>query len=430
MSKQSLVFSAIQPTAMPHLGNYLGAIRPWTRLVSGRENSIQQNNNMNKNKKEKRAFDSVIEVESSANFTPDEGEGKEFMFAIADMHAWTSPKGFRSKGEEDPSFVTAAMLMACGLDPLSSTTATASPSVILFQQSQVPYHANLMWLLSCMVPLGGLEAMTHWREKTRSQRTAEKGSLGLLSYPVLQAADILLYRATHVPVGEDQKQHLELCRNLARRLNHRINSVGSIGVSDSDGVGIDGGSIGGRGEVVGEVDSSNNSNAHYFPVPDPMIAGLGGRIKCLRKVQEKMSKSTVSPEGTIFLSDPPADVERKISRAITDSLPGITFDRESRPGLANLLVIYASILDNDTATITNESDIPGLIERHGLGAMSKQQFKAKLTDLLVPRLSQIQERYQTLLGRDRNRVEQVLALGNRKANERAKQTWQFLLSTL
>ena len=153
-SKHSLVFSAIQPTAMPHLGNYLGAIKPWTRLVMAKNRGIQAVS------QQRRAFDIVNETETeNENY-----DGKEFMFAIADMHAWTSShNNFRNNNnKEDHSFQTAAMLMACGLDPLpTSSDPSAAPrrNLILFQQSQVPYHANLMWLLSCMVPLGGLEAM-------------------------------------------------------------------------------------------------------------------------------------------------------------------------------------------------------------------------------------------------------------------------------
>src|SRR5579885_1707688 len=247
------IFSGIQPTGNLHLGNYLGAIRNWVAL--------------------QREYDCI--------------------FCIVDLHALTlpqDPKELRAQTRE----VTAAYI-AAGIDP---------EACIIFNQSAVAAHAELAWLLGCLTPLGWLNRMTQFKEKAGKQR--DNAGLGLYAYPVLMAADILLYKATHVPVGEDQKQHLELSRDIAGAFNRRF-------------------------------------NVEYFPLPEPQIFGTATRVMSLRDGTKKMSKSDTSDYSRINMTDDADSIALKIRKAKTDPhpLPATEKEAEARPEAANLLGIYA-----------------------------------------------------------------------------------------
>jgi tryptophanyl-tRNA synthetase len=251
------IFSGVQPTGNLHLGNYLGAIRNWVQL--------QQD------------FDCI--------------------FCIVDLHALTqpqNPKELKAQTRE----VTAAYI-ASGIDP---------ERCIIFNQSTVPGHAELAWLLGCITPLGWLNRMTQFKEKAGKHR--EEAGLGLYAYPVLMAADILLYKTTHVPVGEDQKQHLELSRDIAGAFNRRY-------------------------------------GVEFFPLPEPQIFGEGTRVMSLRDGTKKMSKSDSSDYSRINLTDEPDAIALKIKKAKTDPapLPASEKEAETRPEADNLLGIYAALAD-------------------------------------------------------------------------------------
>jgi tryptophanyl-tRNA synthetase len=255
------IFSGIQPSGNLHLGNYLGAIRNWVAL--------------------QRQFDCI--------------------FCIVDLHALTAPQDpaeLRAQTRE----LTAAYI-AAGIDP---------EGCIIFNQSMVPAHSELSWLLSCFTPLGWLNRMTQFKEKAGKERDA--ALLGLYAYPVLMAADILLYKATHVPVGEDQKQHLELARDIAGAFNRRY-------------------------------------GVEFFPLPEPQIFGAATRVMSLRDGSKKMSKSDSSDYSRINMTDDAAMVELKIRKAKTDPepLPGDEAGLTSRPEAANLLGIYAALTDSSLA---------------------------------------------------------------------------------
>jgi tryptophanyl-tRNA synthetase len=251
------IFSGIQPTGNLHLGNYLGAIRNWVALQAD--------------------YDCI--------------------FCIVDLHALTLPQNpaeLRNATRE----VTAAYI-AAGIDP---------NRCIIFNQSMVPAHTQLAWLFGCLTPLGWLNRMTQFKEKSGKHR--EEAGLGLYSYPVLMAADILLYRATHVPVGEDQKQHVELARDIAGAFNRRYNT-------------------------------------EFFPLPEPQIFGTATRVMSLRDGTKKMSKSDESDYSRINMTDDAETIALKIRRAKTDPqpLPATVKDTEARPEAANLLGIYAALTD-------------------------------------------------------------------------------------
>ncbi|MBV8165782.1 MAG: tryptophan--tRNA ligase [Alphaproteobacteria bacterium] len=260
------IFSGIQPTGNLHLGNYLGAIRNWVAL--------------------QHEYDCI--------------------FCIVDLHALTQP--------QDPAELRAATrqvtaaYIAAGIDP---------QGCIIFNQSMVSAHSELAWLLGCLTPLGWLNRMTQFKEKAGKQR--DNAGLGLYAYPVLMAADILAYKATHVPVGEDQKQHLELARDIAGAFNRRF-----------------------------AVD--------YFPLPEPQIFGAATRVMSLRDGTKKMSKSDPSDQSRINLTDGPDAVAQKVRRAKTDSdlLPSEVKGLEKRPEADNLLGIYAALTDKSLEQAVQE----------------------------------------------------------------------------
>ena len=307
------VFSGIQPTHGLHLGNYLGAIRHWVRLQ----------------------------------------DAHECIYCIVDQHALTTlhdAREMRSNTRE-----VAAALLACGIDPERS---------ILFVQSNVPAHAQLAWVLNCVTPLGWLNRMTQFKEKAGKHR--ENAPVGLYAYPVLQAADILAYKATLVPVGEDQKQHLELSRDIAGAFNRKFGT-------------------------------------DYFPLPEPMIAGEATRVMSLRDGTRKMSKSDASDMSRINLTDDAATIARKIQRAKSDSILGIWYDPEKRPEASNLLTIYAALADRPRAEVEAEFREAPFAE-----------FKKRLAELAVEKLSAINARMRELMA-DPAEIDRILRFGAERA---------------
>ncbi|MBC6440630.1 MAG: tryptophan--tRNA ligase [Rhodospirillales bacterium] len=312
------VFSGIQPTGSLHLGNYLGALR---RFVAMQDE-----------------FDCI--------------------YCIVDLHAITmpcDPGALRHATRE-----AAAGFLAAGLDP---------ERCIMFNQSQCPMHTRLGWMLSCLTPLGWLNRMTQFKEKAGKKR--DHASLGLYGYPVLQAADILGFRATHVPVGEDQKQHLELSRDIAGAFNRRF--------------GVD-----------------------FFPLPEPVIAGEATRVMSLRDGTRKMSKSDESDYSRINLTDDRDTIARKFRKARTDSEPGVTDDPENRPEASNLIAIYAALADSSRQAVVDE-----------FASARFSDFKERLTELAVEKLGPVGEEMKRLAA-DPGHVDAVLRDGAARARSIAE----------
>jgi tryptophanyl-tRNA synthetase len=311
------IFSGMQPTGNLHLGNYLGALKNWVKLQ--------------------------------------DDDKHECFYCAVDLHAITVPHD--SENMKKATREIAAAYIAAGIDPKKST---------LFAQSAVPMHAELGWILGTQTPLGWLNRMTQYKEKTAKSRDLQM--LGLYSYPVLMAADILLYKATHVPVGEDQKQHLELTRDLAIAFN-------------------------------------NKYGEEYFPIPDPQILGEAARVMSLRDGTKKMSKSDESDYSRINLTDDADTIALKIRKAKTDPepLPHTLAELEKRPEADNLVTIFASLDDSTRAHV---------LKTHAGEQFS--QFKKDLTDLAVAKLSPITARMRELLTHP-TEIDKILAKGAEKA---------------
>ena len=324
------VVSGIQPTGNLHLGNYLGAIRNWVRMQD----------------------------EISA-------QGGECLYFLADLHAISMP--------HDPAELRAntremvAALVSCGIDPDKS---------ILFNQAQVPAHAEMQWLLNGTARMGWLNRMTQWKDKAGKNR--EGASVALFTYPVLQAADVLLYQATHVPVGEDQKQHLELARDVAQKFNNDFASA----------------------------------EAPVFTLPEPIIPPEAARIMSLRDGSAKMSKSDASDMSRINLTDDADAIMQKVKKAKTDPepLPATVEGLEGRPEARNLVGIYAAM-----AGIT-PADVLMQFEGKGFGA-----FKPALGELLVETLAPMAARYRALR-EDGEALDAILCKGALKARALAAPT--------
>lgn len=305
------IFSGVQPTGQPHLGNYLGALRNWTRL---------QND-----------YDAV--------------------YCIVDLHAMTV--------EYDPADLeaarvdTARVLLALGIDPARS---------LLYTQSQVPGHAELSWILSTLMPMGVLNRMTQFKDKTTAGHAS---NLGLYSYPVLMAADILLYRANLVPVGDDQRQHLEVTRDVAERFNNRFGDV--------------------------------------FPIPEAYIPETSARVMSLTDPTAKMSKSDSQPKASISILDDPDVISKRIKSAITDSDPIVRHDTEAKPGISNLLEIMAACTDRS---------IDDLVHEYGDGGYGV--FKAAVAEAVIEELAPVKAAYNALKNGD---VREVLRASGEKARE-------------
>lgn len=317
------ILSGIQPTGNLHLGNYLGAIRNWVALQA--------------------EYDCFL--------------------IVVDLHAITVPHDPAQLAEN--SYQVAATYLACGIDPERST---------IFIQSHLPAHSELAWLFNCITPLNWLERMIQFKEKAVKQ--GENVSIGLLDYPVLQAADILLYEPDVVPVGEDQKQHIELTRDIAARLNFQFGS----------------------------------EDKPVLKIPEPLIRKAGARVMSLTDGTKKMSKSDPSDQSRIDLTDPPAVITQKIKRAKTDPQRGLEFDDPDRPECNNLLGLY-QLFSNQT-----KEAVAAECREMGWG-----QFKPLLAETTVTALEPIQQRYHELMS-DRAYLEAVLKQGKEKAEQVALPT--------
>ncbi len=315
------VLSGIQPTADSfHLGNYLGAIRQWVALQ----------------------------------------DGYDAFYCVVDLHAITVP--------QDPAVLrrrtrlAAAQLFGAGLDPKRCT---------VFVQSHIPEHAELSWVLSCLTGFGEASRMIQFKDKSQKSG-ADQASVGLFTYPILQAADILLYQTDQVPVGEDQRQHLELTRDLAQRFNHRFGPT--------------------------------------FVVPGPYIVEDVAKIADLQDPPVKMSKSSSSPQGIVDVLEDPASIRKKIARAVTDMGTEVRADDEAKPGVTNLLRIYGALTGQSVA---------GLEQRYagsGYGA-----FKKDLAEVVVDALAPVRERTEKMLA-DEAELDRLLADGADRAREVATST--------
>ena len=323
------VVSGIQPTGNLHLGNYLGAIRNWVRMQDEME------------------------------------EGSECLFFLADLHALSQPHD--PAGLRAATLEMAAALVACGIDPDRS---------VLFNQAQVPAHAELQWLLNGTARMGWLNRMTQWKDKAGKNREGQ--SVALFTYPVLQAADVLLYQATHVPVGEDQKQHLELARDIAQKFNNDFCT----------------------------------EDAPVFTLPEPIIPGEAARIMSLRDGTAKMSKSDPSEMSRINLVDDADTIMQKVKKAKTDPepLPSEVAGLDGRPEAANLVGIYAALAGQEPAAVLAQ------FGGQGFGA-----FKPALGELLVETLGPIGARFRELK-EDSEALDAILARGAAKARERGVPT--------
>jgi tryptophanyl-tRNA synthetase len=331
MALKQRVFSGVQPTGNLHLGNYLGALVKFVALQ----------------------------------------EQYDCIYCIVDLHAitvWQDPAELPKMTRE-----VAAAFIACGIDPKQN---------IVFNQSQVAEHAELAWVLNCVARLGWLNRMTQFKEKAGKDR--ENASVGLYAYPTLMAADILAYRATHVPVGEDQKQHLELSRDIAQKFNNDF--AGSI---QAHGYGGD-----------------------FFPLPEPLIQGPATRVMSLRDGAKKMSKSDASDQSRINLTDDADTIAHKIRRAKTDPhpLPGDEKGLEVRPEADNLVGIYAALAGTSKADVLKE-----------LGGAQFSTFKAALVDLAVAKLGPINAEMKRLVA-DPAHIDTLLAEGAARAQIIAAET--------
>ncbi|KAL1310295.1 hypothetical protein AAHE18_17G237100 [Arachis hypogaea] len=320
------VVSGVQPTGSIHLGNYFGAIKNWVALQN--------------------TYDTL--------------------FFIVDLHAITLP--YEAQQLSKASRSTAAIYLACGVDP---------------SKSHVRAHVELMWLLSSATPIGWLNKMIQFKEKSRKAGDEEVG-VALLTYPVLMASDILLYQSDFVPVGEDQKQHLELTRDLAERVNYLYG-------------GRKWKKLGGRGGAI-------------FKVPEPLIPPAGARIMSLTDGLSKMSKSAPSDQSRINLLDPKDLIANKIKRCKTDAFPGLEFDNPERPECNNLLSIYQLISGKTKEEVVQECQ-----------NMNWGTFKTLLTDALIDHLHPIQVRYDEIMS-ESGYLDEVLAEGARNASEIADAT--------
>jgi tryptophanyl-tRNA synthetase len=315
------VFSGIQPSGNLTLGNYLGAVRRFVEMQNA---------------------------------------GIETIYCMVDLHAitvWQDPADLRRRTRE-----LAAAYLACGLDPQKS---------ILFNQSQVPAHAQLGWLFNCVARLGWMNRMTQFKDK--AGKNAEKMSLGLYAYPSLMAADILAYKATHVPVGEDQKQHVELTRDIAAKFNHDFKT-------------------------------------DFFPMPEPIIDGAGTRVMSLRDGTKKMSKSDPSDLSRINMMDDADTIAKKIRKAKTDPepLPDNLDDLSGRPEARNLINIYAGISGQTPEAVIAQ-----------VAGQQFGQFKPLLVDLAVAHLSPIADEMHRLMN-DVTEIDRILGDGANRAAEIAE----------
>ncbi|KAJ5375359.1 hypothetical protein N7517_007365 [Penicillium concentricum] len=330
---EPIIFSGIQPTGVPHLGNYLGALHQWVKL---QENAA---------------------------------EGTKLFFSIVDLHALTVPQDpAQLKRWRKEAFAT---LLAVGLDPKRST---------IFYQSGVPAHTELMWILSTVASMGYLSRMTQWKSKLQlpDDATLDDSAaraqlrLGLFSYPVLQAADILVHRATHVPVGEDQRQHLEFSRYTANSFNHLYGPI--------------------------------------FPIPEALISPAK-RVMSLKEPTSKMSKSHADEKSRIILTDSPAEIRKKVKVALTDSAASITYDPISRPGVSNLIEILSHLEGVSCEAIAADFHTASL-----------RALKEHVADRIAYHLQEIRDRYITIMEDKTGYLESVAEEGAEAARANSRET--------
>ncbi|MGX2957495.1 tryptophan--tRNA ligase [Ursidibacter arcticus] len=330
MSKP-IVFSGVQPSGELSLGNYLGALRQWTKMQ----------------------------------------DDYDCLFCIVDLHAITvrqDPEALRKA-----TLDTLAIYLACGIDPEKST---------IFIQSHVPEHSQLAWILNCYTYFGEMGRMTQFKDK--SARHEDNVNVGLFTYPVLMAADILLYQANQVPVGDDQKQHLEITRDIANRFN----------------------------ALYGKKDEEGNITETLFAVPEVFIAKTGARVMSLLEPTKKMSKSDDNRNNVIGLLEDPKSVAKKIKRAMTDGdePPVVRYDVKEKPGVSNLLDILASVTGKTIPQL--EAEFEGKMYGH---------LKTAVADEVSAMLSQLQERYHHFRN-DEALLEKIYQEGAKKARTKAQET--------
>lgn len=312
---RKVVLTCAQPTGKLHLGNYLGAVKNWVEM----------------------------------------SEKYECYFGVVDMHAITIP--YVPADLKKNVYDCAAQYMACGLDPEKCN---------LFLQSSIVGHAELSWILGCICPLGQLERMTQYKDKASKHK--ENLNSGLLYYPVLMAADILIYNADIVPVGEDQKQHIELTRDLAQKFNSRYSDT--------------------------------------FKIPEPYIPQAGARIMSLQTPTSKMSKSDPNQNGTLYITDEPSVLRKKIMSAVTDSDSEVRYDIENKAGVSNLMSIMSALSGKSF------DDIEAEFKGKGYG-----DFKKAVADVVVEALAPVRERFLEISA-DKKRIEAALTKGNQAAQRR------------
>ncbi|XP_015917495.2 tryptophan--tRNA ligase, mitochondrial [Parasteatoda tepidariorum] len=313
------IFSGIQPTGVPHLGNYFGAIKKWSDL---------------------------------------QNEGKNCIFSIVDLHSITLP--------QDPLqlkyniHLMTACLLACGINP---------DLCILFLQSQIPQHTELAWILGCLTTMPRLAHLPQYKDKSSS---LENIPLGLFVYPVLQSADILLYKSTHVPVGEDQIQHIQLTQHLVKVFNNKYGKI--------------------------------------FPVPEALIDETCARVKGLREPDKKMSKSDKNFKNRIDLTDSPDIITKRIKEALTDFTSGVTYDMEKRPGVGNLILVHSLCSGKSFEEICKDSE-----------SLDTGQYKLVVAEAVIEHLKPIQEQIKRIMS-DRGYIERILKTGSERAIEIASKT--------
>ena len=331
MTNKKRILSGVQPTGDLHIGNWLGAISNWVALQ----------------------------------------EKHETFLCVVDLHAITTE--YDPKQLSKNTLSTAALYVACGIDPKICS---------IFVQSQISAHSELCWILNCMTPINWMERMIQFKEKSVQQ--GNNVSIGLFDYPILMAADILLYDADYVPVGEDQKQHLELARDIAQqRINAKFSKVENI-----------------------------------LKIPQPIIMKKGSKIMSLNDGSKKMSKSDINEGSRINLLDTPEIITKKIKRAKSDSYMGMEFNNPERPESRNLLMIYSLLSGKEVSELEND------LSQTGWGT-----FKKIFTDQIIESLKPIQERYQVLIN-DPHELNKILIQGKEQAEAVANKTLSRVKSVL
>ncbi|XP_078485996.1 tryptophan--tRNA ligase, mitochondrial-like [Ciona intestinalis] len=329
INEKRVIFSGIQPTGIPHIGNYLGALKHWVEL---------------------------------------QNESDDIYYSIVDLHSLTIPKS--RDFMRDSIFNITACLLACGVNP---------DTTVVYQQSSVPEHTQLSWVIGCIVPVNRLKHLPQWKEKLESSIDGG-GHIGRYTYPVLQTADILLYKATHVPAGEDQAIHLVLTNEFAK--------------------------------------SFNRMHGKFFPETQMISNPTFARIRDFRDPRVKMSKSSPSINGRIELTDTDSEIHSKIKRAVTDCTSQVTYDPENRPGVSNLIQIHCGMCN-----ITPEEACAIACN------MDTGKYKSLVADAVIDQLSPIREKYLNIR-KDEVKLKMVLDHGAERARVVAKSNWESIRELL